>query len=1197
MSRLAERTENVPEEWTKFKDVIHDLYITQGLKLQGAGGLIELMKSRHSFTRTKSQYTSQLAKWKFKKYSGGEKRDWQIASFKVSKATKHGNKAQLYHEGHLVSAKVLRTRGHLNTLEQSNFEASCPQTPPGFAISLQLNRPFTDFWETFTESGPRLSQSLDVVEITNTVLHLSKSALYQNFSSLMLEYLPVSINCPITMIPDNGVQKIQVENWIKFIAFMLSNNHSTYLDPEDRKKMLRILKRMNAPTILNSAAVLKEPSSKALLESIFRLAIETEDLEVVRSLLKNQMNPNGHCCHAPDRKVAYFKGWGGGVGEMTLSSPDSLVTPLQFALLVGNLQMAKLFIDHNANLDEPHNGWKSSAIALAIFGWSERLEPRIMDQERNDSSQKQKDTVTITNFVKDLIDQGAKVNTDDLDIETCNYSHQFYSGRELMADKQSPLTIASIYQLEGLRLFGDNFETLITKMREESQGLIHMATIHHNTPLVKYFVDAGLDINEVVQHDWGPETALCAAIKNGDEEIIHLLVEADAKFEIEAGRCICGHVRYINILVVAAQFKNADLVCNLVARGANLNAYGLVLHVDHCMSHGKTIVDQSRLSGLGGAPCDCECITPLGASLLNDVDLPFLLTLLGLGANSNLSEEVEGYSNHLTPLTVLFLNSDVLSEFKVLALQALLDAGANPLHAVALMSYQPHVLDTNFESLRILLGRVAFQSTPDTTPSIAGTAALIQAIRLMDLVLIEALLDREIAIIPTERLDIYPSPMQVAISRSFSLLDWRSPDLHYDMLLLLFKAGYSPHGSLRGWPEDQKCVVHQAVRLGDNRVLTLLRQLDVKPLDPHFKCFSTFSNSESTISVSVRYLYGGRGKMLYTDMNTELQVNAFWGRHDVVEFLILQGADVNAAGEAERGATALQLALLKGHLDTARLLIGNGADVNAPPSSFGGTTSLQMAASDGHLDMVKLLVESDADVNGAPHLEVQRGPTALQHAAIRGSLDMVKYLVEKGADVNPAFHFERQHYLFQSPRPQVKGLDLLPESYNVLQYAAMEGSFDVVKYLVENGADVNGSPHHQKQLCYTALQHAVMRGSFDMIKYLIEKGADVNAPPAAEGGATALQCAAKLGLFTIAEFLIRHDADINAQPAKYGRTALEGAAKNGRIDMVQLLLDHGAGRGDENQQSVESACEMAETSGHFAIRGLIKKWFKELVND
>ena len=50
------------------------------------------------------------------------------------------------------------------------------------------------------------------------------------------------------------------------------------------------------------------------------------------------------------------------------------------------------------------------------------------------------------------------------------------------------------------------------------------------------------------------------------------------------------------------------------------------------------------------------------------------------------------------------------------------------------------------------------------------------------------------------------------------------------------------------------------------------------------------------------------------------------------------------------------------------------------------------------------------------------------------------------------------------------------------------GTLEIMKYLVENEADVNGKSTDER----TALHSAVTGGALKMVKYLVENGADVN---------------------------------------------------------------------------------------------------------
>ena len=87
------------------------------------------------------------------------------------------------------------------------------------------------------------------------------------------------------------------------------------------------------------------------------------------------------------------------------------------------------------------------------------------------------------------------------------------------------------------------------------------------------------------------------------------------------------------------------------------------------------------------------------------------------------------------------------------------------------------------------------------------------------------------------------------------------------------------------------------------------------------------------------------------------------------------------------------------------------------------------------------------------------GETALMLASSEGHLEMVKLLVENGADYT-----------------------------NALRLASREGHLEIVKLLIENGANINAKDNDGE----TALMRASYNGHLEVVKYLIENGADVN---------------------------------------------------------------------------------------------------------
>jgi ankyrin repeat protein len=199
---------------------------------------------------------------------------------------------------------------------------------------------------------------------------------------------------------------------------------------------------------------------------------------------------------------------------------------------------------------------------------------------------------------------------------------------------------------------------------------------------------------------------------------------------------------------------------------------------------------------------------------------------------------------------------------------------------------------------------------------------------------------------------------------------------------------------------------------------------------------------------------------LVNGLGNALYAAAFFGKADIVRYLVEHGADVNAMGG--RYGSALSAAASSGKADIVRYLVDHGADVNAEGSRYG--SALRAAASSGKADIVRYLVEHGADVNA----KGGRYGSALYAAVISGMADIVRYLVDHGADVNA----ERRRY------------------GNALTAAAFLGKADIVRYLVEHGAniDTKGGLYYCNALCA-----AFSEGNYNIVRYLKEHRANINA--------------------------------------------------------------------------------------------------------
>lgn len=120
-----------------------------------------------------------------------------------------------------------------------------------------------------------------------------------------------------------------------------------------------------------------------------------------------------------------------------------------------------------------------------------------------------------------------------------------------------------------------------------------------------------------------------------------------------------------------------------------------------------------------------------------------------------------------------------------------------------------------------------------------------------------------------------------------------------------------------------------------------------------------------------------------------------------------------------------------------------------------------------------------------------------------------------------------------------------------LQKAAAKGDLKMVKALLDQGADINGTDSYRR----TALMNAARTGRSEVVDLLLVKGAKVNIQSRA--GRTALLYASANGHVSVVQALIDNHANVNAQDTA-SRNALMLAARGGHWSVVELLLENGA---------------------------------------
>jgi ankyrin repeat protein len=124
---------------------------------------------------------------------------------------------------------------------------------------------------------------------------------------------------------------------------------------------------------------------------------------------------------------------------------------------------------------------------------------------------------------------------------------------------------------------------------------------------------------------------------------------------------------------------------------------------------------------------------------------------------------------------------------------------------------------------------------------------------------------------------------------------------------------------------------------------------------------------------------------------TPLHLAAFFGRPEIADILVANGADVNARSKNEMRNTPLHAAVAGKRPGVASVLLGHGAAVNA--TQHGGWTALHSAAQNDDFEAVQLLLSLGADVKA----RADNNQTALDLALTKGHASIVQLLEEHGA--------------------------------------------------------------------------------------------------------------------------------------------------------------------------------------------------------
>jgi len=209
----------------------------------------------------------------------------------------------------------------------------------------------------------------------------------------------------------------------------------------------------------------------------------------------------------------------------------------------------------------------------------------------------------------------------------------------------------------------------------------------------------------------------------------------------------------------------------------------------------------------------------------------------------------------------------------------------------------------------------------------------------------------------------------------------------------------------------------------------------------------------------------------HNELNTALHIAAKRGSVEIAKLMLDSGININVQRLDMK--TALHLVVLYCDYTMATFLIDNGADINKPDDK--GMSPLCTACSKGDLEMIKLLCTNYANIYQADN----NGRMAIFHACMawygidyvfvknNNRIDTVRFLLDQTPDHN---------------------IDLSDSNgQSVLFYACGSGRLDIVKLLIDRGANIN----HLDNKGQTVLFKMGHLGSdYQIMVYLLECGAD-----------------------------------------------------------------------------------------------------------